>query len=407
MAIEQTRYIDIKSGVANSTLQERNLQGLVFATEEMIEGSTHKSDYDDGTPVKLTKTEVMAEFGPTSHVGLFAAKYFAYIAPDGSTPSTLMVAKRLAGDASPLASFTRVDALTNDFGSFTFLTVTTTSGTPPDPVVTTMTPTIAELKAVASANSALNFKYLFVVGVSTTDSRLDDSDGVTAGVQNVFTELAGFSGTHLCVGMDEYIAAVPMAICSAVNYNKSGATVSMMFKRLAGESAAVTDGTTADAYDAKYVNYYGLTQTNGRQLGFYQRGFNADGVDTMVYFNELWLKSTIATAFLNLATSVNKIPNDKNGAAMCRNIVAEAVRQAFNNGTITIPESLTPAQTANIVQLAGGDDTAPDTILSNGYWVDVVIRAVGSSTNEFKAVYTLIYSKNDAIRFVEGFHELI
>lgn len=405
MAIEQTRYIDIKSGVANANVPERNLQGLVFANDEMIGGAAHKSDYDDGKVVKLTSADIVAEFGPTSQVGKFAEKYFAYIAPDGSCPTTLSVSKVLAGDSTPLASFQRVDSQTNDFGSFTFLTTTTTTGD--NPVVSTMTPTIAQLKAVAQENASKNYKYLFVVGVSTVDSRLGDIDNSTAGLQNIFTELSGISGTHLCIGMDEYIAAIPMAITASVDYNKLGATVNMMFKQVGGEIAAVSDGTTADEYDALNVNYYGITQTNGTQLAFYQRGFNADGLDTMVYFNEIWLKSQIATAFLNLATSVNKIPADNAGISMVRSVVMDAVNQAFNNGIITLKNSLTPSQRANILQLSGGDENSPTDVLTNGYWLDVVIQTVGSSTTEYKAVYTLIYSKNDAIRFVQGYHELI
>ena len=390
MAIEQTRYIDIKSGVVNASITERNLQGLVFTAEDMSSGADAdiKAAYDAGTPVRLTSNQVRSSFASSTKVSSFATKYFSYISPDGSGPTTLTVAKMLKVESSvetPAEAFARVDSITNDFGSFTFMEE------PVEPY------TIAQLQAVASDNSSKNFKYLFCIGFEKGDERLSSFK----------TGFSSYSGTCVVQGTDTYAAAIPMAISAAVDYNKAGSTVCMMFKQVGGEIASVETGTEADELDAAFVNYYGKTQTNGQQLSFYQRGFNSDGVDTAVYFNELWLKSRIATEFLNTMTSVNKIPADRNGRSIVESIVLGAAVAAFRNGTITIKESLTPAQIASIYQLSGGDDNAANDVLANGYWLDVVIEPIGTSSSEYKAVYTLIYSKGDAIRFVQGYHELV
>lgn len=392
MAIEQTRYIDIKSGVVNATITERNLQGLVISDVEMNAGTSDiKTAYDAGTPVRLTSNQIATYFGSSTKVFLFAQKYFSYISPDGSGPTTLTVAKILAPNSTPetpAAALERIDGITNNFGSFTVLD---SSGAEADPY------TVSKLQAVASFNAGKDYKYLFCLGFTESDSR---ASGIKSG-------FSSYSGTCLVQGNDAYAAAIPMAISAAVDYNKSGSTVCMMFKQIGGETATVDSGTEADALDAAHVNYYGKTQSNGRQLSFYQRGFNSDGVDTAVYFNELWLKSRIATEYLNTVTATNKIPADNNGRNIVKSIVLDAVGDAKRNGTITLKESLTTAQIAYIYQLSGGDDGAANEILSNGYWLDVVIQPVGSSTSEYKAVYTLIYSKGDAIRFVQGYHELI
>ena len=56
-----------------------------------------------------------------------------------------------------------------------------------------------------------------------------------------------------------------------------------------------------------------------------------------------------------------------------------------------------------------GDPLAWLQVQNIGYWVDATIVAfVGpGNTTEYKAVYTLIYSKDDAIRSVEGTHSLV
>lgn len=397
MAIDMKRYIDIKSGVVSSTLAERDLQGLVFTTEDMVVGATGKSDYDAGTPQKLSLADITDRFAAESNIVRFATKYFSYVGPGSSAPSRLTVAKMLSPLVdttptleTPLQAFTRVDNLTNDFGSFTFIDP---SGTNADPF------SAASLAAVAEANAGLDFKYLFCQGFTSDDARKATFIGTGTG------SLKGIAGTHMVQGYDKYAAAMPMAITASVNYNRQGAATCMMYKQFANETATVTGDSDADTLDAARVNYYGQTQTNGTKLSFYQRGFNADGTDTMVYFNEIWLKSTIATAFFNLATSVNKIPADDNGRNMVYSIVTNAVNRAFNNGTIILKQSLTVAQESMILTLSGNDEDAPTQVLTNGYWLDVVIQTTDSV--EYKAVYTLIYSKGDSIRKVEGYNLLV
>lgn len=388
MAIDMKRYIDIKSGVATSTLGERNLQGLVFTTDEMVAGATASmlAKYDEGVPVKMTYNDISKCFGATSDTANFAAKYFSYVGPGSSAPSVLSVVKVLDSDDSPADAFARVDELTNDFGSFAFI----------DPE----TPyTAAQIEAVAKANAGKDFKYLFCQGFAADDTRKASFLGSGTG------SLVGIAGTHIVQGADKYAAAMPMAMTASVNYDRGGAAICMMFKRFSNEVATVTDDTTADDLDAVRCNYYGQTQTNGQNLSFYQRGFNADGLDAMVYFNELWLKSRIATDFMNLATGVGRIPADDVGMGLVRSVVSKAVNHAMNNGTIIVKQSLTTAQEAQILALSGNDEDAPSEVLNNGYWLDVVISTTDGS--EYKASYVLIYSKGDSIRKVEGYNYLV
>ena len=90
-----------------------------------------------------------------------------------------------------------------------------------------------------------------------------------------------------------------------------------------------------------------------------------------------------------------------------KNVLAEfekrAAAQGIQNGVIELGKTLTNAQKTKIFQLTG-DSEAWFTVQESGYTISVEIRQDGS---EYKAYYKLIYSKGDAICYVEGSDILI
>ena len=56
-----------------------------------------------------------------------------------------------------------------------------------------------------------------------------------------------------------------------------------------------------------------------------------------------------------------------------------------------------------------GDDKAWRQVYSAGFWLDCVVQSYTTVDGrvEWKAVYTLVYAKNDTIRAVDGSHILI
>ena len=114
-------------------------------------------------------------------------------------------------------------------------------------------------------------------------------------------------------------------------------------------------------------------------------------------------KAPLRTLFFNLMTSLNKISADENGAQVILTGITEAATQGLTNGTIIIGKSLTSAQKAAVTAYSG-DNSAWNSVQSSGYWLNVVIKLDGQV---YKAVYTLIYSKGDSIRKVEGYDILI
>lgn len=278
---------------------------------------------------------------------------------------------------TPSAAVARVDGGTNNFGSFAFIDAITD----------------AQAKDVAVLNAGYNYKYLCslgsVVGTSSTPLAATIATAQTVGATN---------GCALTQGVDRFASAIPMAIFASTDYSGTNTATTLMFKQISGEQASVTDSDSADTLDGLYVNYYGQTQANGRQLSFYQRGVNLDGQDTAVYCNEVWLQSAIATEIMNLLVSVERVPANEDGESMLNSTISAVAQRAVGNGVFEIGKTYTSAQRAAIFQLTGDKD-AVTTMQNSGYWLDVVIEEDGG---QYKARYLLVYGKGDSVRKVEG-----
>ena len=285
---------------------------------------------------------------------------------------------------NPSDALSRVNALSNNFGSFAFL--------PGDGF------TNAEYEAVLTQNAGYNNRYLASVGTLVASSGGVYNYNSTEAEKTFVTAVGSQNGAAVTRGVDGTSPADPMAIFAAVDYNGTGTAPNFMYKRISGEKPSVFSDQVADVLDGLHVNYYGQTQANGQPLAFYQRGFNLDGEDTAVYCNEVWLKSHITAAIFNLLLVTERVPANEDGESMVYTTIAGAAQQGVTNGTIEVGKTYTAAQRAVIYQLTG-DAEAYLAMQNAGYWLDVVIVQDGT---DYKAVYKLVYGKGDSIRKVEG-----
>ena len=338
----------------------------------------------EGRVVTLTAKRAGAAYSPSLGTGLpLGITTVDHAGVDGGTYITPKTFE------SPAAALSRVNTLSNNFGSFAIL-----AGD-----ITEANWATSDIAAMLTQNAGYNYKYLASVPILPRDGDFDNTSNEIAFVTAVGTQ----NGAAANRGKDGTVAAIPMAIFGAVDYGGTNTAPNFMFKQISGETPTVTSSDIADTLDGIHVNYYGQTQVNGRALSFYQRGFNLDGEDTAVYCNEVWLKSHIATAIFNLLVSVERVPANDDGESMLYTTISGAAQQAVTNGTIEPGKTYTAAQRATIYQLTG-DPEAYMTMQNAGYWLDVVIEQDG---NEYKAVYKLVYGKGDSVRFVEGHDVLI
>lgn len=293
---------------------------------------------------------------------------------------------------SPGVSVTTIpDALTasvdgsNNFGSFTFIEVLTND----------------ETEEAATWNAARNVEFMYCARVTAASA---------AAVSAATLALAG-CGLVLAPLAAEYPEVLPMAVLAATNYDRRGAVQSYMFQ-MANLSPSVLSNADADVYDALRVNYYGVTQTAGQLLAFFQRGVltgpSTAPVDMNTYANEVWFKDAAQSAIMGLLLALPEIPANAEGRGMVLTQLQDPIDRALFNGVISVGRSLTVAQRL-FVSTVTGDPDAWHQIEAIGYWVDVVMVAYtgGGGNTEYKAVYTLVYAKDDTIRKVEGAHNLV
>lgn len=209
----------------------------------------------------------------------------------------------------------------------------------------------------------------------------------------------------------EYKESIPMAIQAASDYDvRMGGRVNYMFRQ-SGITADVTETQEARTLNASRINYYGRTAVFGQKLDFFQRGYLMGNLtaplDMGVHSGEQWLKSYCTSKFFALFMGVRSVPNNNDGRGMILAVLDDAIRQAFFNGVLSVGKDLTVTQRETIAQMTG-DQLAYITIENTGWWADVLMaEEVVNGVTEYIAKYTLIYSKNDSVRKIQGQHSLV
>jgi hypothetical protein len=276
--------------------------------------------------------------------------------------------------------------ISNNFGSFVLCT-------PSTPL------TIADITAIATWNDTQNNMYIYSLAAKMTD----------AGA--ISAAIIGLSGAALNIQPDsgpDFIEQSPCEILAATNYNQVNSTQNFMFYQFPTRKVTVSTDALADQMDSIRANYIGVTQSAGQQLAFYQRGIlmggSQDAVDMNTYSNEIWLKATITQQILSLFLNVPIVPANEIGQAMILSLVQSVITKAKNNGVISPGKLLDEIQKQYINRISG-DPMAWRQVQTIGYWITVGFSSyVNQNTKlkEYKATYQLIYSKDDAIRFVDG-----
>jgi hypothetical protein len=261
--------------------------------------------------------------------------------------------------------------------------------------------TANQIASAATWNDTQNEMYMYL-------PRID-----AAGAAALSAALIALSGVGVTLAplADEYPEMFPGMILAATDYAKRNSVQNYMFQQTDLTPSVLTNA-DANTYDGLRVNYYGRTQSAGQLIDFYQRGElmggAQDATDMNVYANEIWLKDAVGAAILSLLLALAKVSANLSGRAQLIATISTVVQDAINNGVISVGKTLTTLQKLYITQLTG-DERAWLRVQNGGYWLDCVMASyvTTDSRTEWKAVYTLIYSKDDTIRKVEGTHVLI
>jgi hypothetical protein len=277
----------------------------------------------------------------------------------------------------------------NNFGSFLF--------------VATLGLTLTNNTEIAVWTNGQNVEYMFLLPVIASNAAAWSAALITyAGVAMTLSPITG-----------QYPELIPGMIAAATNYTLQNSVQNFMFQlNFAGITASVTDGITAATYDALRVNYYGNTQTAGQILSFYQRGTLMGGTtsptDQNVFFNEMWLKDAAAASIMSLLLALPVISANVTGQAQVSGTLQSVINAALFNGVISVGKSLNNTQIVYITNVTGSQK-AWHQVQTIGYWLNTSVQSYVTIDNrtEYEIIYTLLYSKDDAIRKVVGSHILI
>lgn len=287
----------------------------------------------------------------------------------------------------PAPTLDESQSLNDNFGSFAFVDDLTSE----------------ECVGVAEQNALYNVKFMFCLRPSAPNDDLlpIEGTGITWEGEEADWPDNPSSFTHL----------LPMAILASTDYSRPAASQNYMFQQHPLSVSIVTDDTTANNLDANRVNYYGETQTAGKKIAFFQRGkltgLDTAPIDMNVYANEIWLKDAAQSEIMNLLLGLGRIPANDQGKATILSGVQTVVDEALFNGVISVGKPLTNVQKAYITDISG-NALAWRQVQNIGFFMScALVPYDNAGSTEWKAVYTLIYSKDDAIRAVDGSHILI
>ena len=280
--------------------------------------------------------------------------------------------------------------ITNNFGSFCYTTA--------------LSVTLANITAAANWNNSVSPNVQFMFSVSVTSA-----NAVTWNAS-----LATIGGTTLTLVSPlstAYSEMEPMMLFAATNYAGTNSVYNYMYNQF-NDNPSVTTDAFANIYDPLLINYYGQTQTAGQLINFYQRGVMC-GLSTNpqaqnLYANEIWFKDAIGVNIANLLLSLPQVGANALGQSQLLGVIQPVINQGVTNGVVSVGKTLTTVQQLYITNITGSA-TAWRQVQTQGYWINVVIVPYVDSAGhtEYKAVYTLIYSKDDTVNLVQGSNILI
>lgn len=362
------------AGVIQTAIQAKTAGGTVWT------GATVTFDATRGTfnltggvtgvaPIKVTagvSVDVAAQLGWLSAGTILSAGAAAQTLTDCMISST---------------------TLSSNFGSFLFI------------------PTLNETqkKELGTWTNGTNVKYAFLTRAATYSD-----------AQTLYTDLLALAGNAVTYAptSTQYPEMIPGIIAAATDYTAQNSVQNYMFQTNFPVDATVTNGTDAANFDNVRCNYYGNTQTAGQILQFYQRGVLMGGatapVDMNVYYNEMWLKDAAGSRLMQLLLDQPVVSANVQGQGQVLGVLQSVIDQALFNGTISVGKPLDQDQ-IEFINTVTGSDRAWRQVQNIGYWVNAVITSetTQDGRREYQIVYTLIYSKDDAIRKIIGRHILI
>ena len=283
-------------------------------------------------------------------------------------------------------------------------------------------PTNADLFDVAAWIGSKQAYYQFTIPINGRDKTLTDANLYLgySGINLIYQpSYPAFGSNSARIQYEDIVEGV---LSASSNY-ASGFKVQKnhMYRKIGFLQPTISDTSTSSNFDAKRVNYYGVTQISGQYISFWQRGILCGGAsantDPAVYAGEVWLRRTIQGVLLSAQTSLTQIPPTAGGVSILDQLVrtqviggAFDVGTAIYNGTVQVGrEGINAAQKIAIANFTG-DANAWRSVQSFGFYLKWTIIAAAnpdSGVQEYTANYILSYAGAQSVRTIKGAHGII
>lgn len=373
------KYVDIKSSTNTTiTATEKELIARIFTTSaSLTEAVAECEDLND----------VATIFGTSSDEYKIASNYFSFVNKYARSPRKISFAQDTRGDNVTIVdTFKASCQASNNFATFMFLNGVTS----------------AEATSLGTS-IASNYPSEFMFVIPVTSSTYSATQAAVASIDGISLELCG--ATEL---LGKYNFVLPMAITATTDYNKENGTVNYMYTQDTNMKVMVSTDTDVATYDAVKVNYYGQTQKSGQKIAFYQNGvLQGKYQDQNIFVNEIWLKDAMTTKYINYMLQTSNWYANKAGQAIGQGLAMEVIDRAKLNGTITTEKEITEND-KNYIYNITADENAWRQIYQEGYYIitNIEKKTINSQVT-YVFNYTLLYSKGDSIKKVEGLNILI
>lgn len=247
-----------------------------------------------------------------------------------------------------------------------------------------------QIEAVADWNTTANSQYIYMIWAKTSSTAIELS-----------SLLEAYDCAIVFDNLNEMQVYQPMAAGACVNFAKQNASINFMYQQYPNDTPTVTTGLVSDNFDDKKINYYGATQTAGKQIAFFQRGKCLGSfVDMSIAFNAIWLKNSVVVQTLNMFLLNDSIPANEDGKAKIVANLNKVWSQGVFNGAILQGKILSSGEKA-FIEAQTNDELAYQEVIDKGYWFDCYIDTDVNSGEKFFS-FKLIYGAADQIRKVEG-----
>lgn len=201
--------------------------------------------------------------------------------------------------------------------------------------------------------------------------------------------------------LDYLTAAAALSYSAGIAWNLPQGFKVLFGKGAAGIPATVTDEAVAAAMDAHKINYVGQFATRNASFVFFNRGALGGEMYGFidVLLGNIWLRSCIQRAVMDLFAAVNRIPYTEKGYSLISAAISGVIDAGKTNGTIDAGMSLSQAQRAQIAQEVGRDIS--DELFSKGWFLYIADPAANVRAQRGTPVATLLYCYAGSVQRLE------